>query len=215
MECTLDHNGNREPMECVSLPAGTEYLVLEDPSPEREYTERDDEVLLSRCCSHLTCQNFVSRRLCRRLYRLVFVTGEPLPEDGSFLNCTLRSFFPGQEMKHCIVLNYRQRTKGGFCVCQVVFEIPDGVEFNSEDQMRLQTICTPKDEDEPILFSHSCCQEKRGLLDSVVNGFVRAGWTEQDGVGGRPMGERGQPPGALAALLGLSIVSVVGTTCGS
>ena len=160
------------------------------------------------CCTHVECRDSLQSRTCRRLYRLIFVTTEPLREPGLFVHCCHRSYFTDKDMESPTVAKYTARTKWGFCVCQVVFKIPSGVNFLSlEDERRLPILCTPEGQAEARLLRYSCCQEKSRLID----GYIIPNFLNPAGFG--PDCRASRSPEEQAAELSTSIFSAMIPTC--
>lgn len=152
---------------------------------------------------------------CRRLYRLVFVTTGLLPRH--MLGVHLQRFFSDRDTKNCVPLYNSGRTKGGFYLCQVLFKTPDGVNpLTRDERSRLESFCTPEGQLKPLLFPHSCCQEKTRLVDDYIESI----WSDQqhqDGVGtGRetdPEDGVSPSPAQLLEELAESIGKMLGGIC--
>lgn len=160
------------------------------------------------CCNHPDCKVNLRAPLCREYCRVVFMTTEPLREEGLFVEDRFRRMYPEKFATHgCTVLNNAVRTKWGFYICQVMMGIPNGVEFRPEGLLRLETLCTSEGQVKPILFRHSCCGEKTRLVDECIN----MNWSDREGAG--PEQDGASSADVLLGELAERISDLIGTTC--
>ena len=145
---------------------------------------------------------------------LSFSTTEPLEDPDLFVHRCLQQAFPNKDVEDCLVVDYVPRRKSRSYLCRVICTIPSGVEFRPQDQLRLQTLCTPEGQVKPVLFRLSCCQDKRRLVDESISW----NWSAQDGCddyGRRPEEKVGyRLVQDKLEKLTESIGNVIGATCG-
>lgn len=137
---------------------------------------------------------------------LVFVTTEPLQDAGFLVRDRVGRFYPSKVIGPYFCKKYPQRTKEGFYICQVGFEIPDGVEFVRGDWWYLEIRYAPGSELKSLFFDETRCKDKTLLVERSVVNLV-----DQDRVRTRSELEvsrsRESPLGELAE----SVLGVLGT----
>lgn len=161
------------------------------------------------CCKHTECQVSAASRVCRREYRLLFVSTVPFRYLDLAVEGHLRRFFPGKGIELCSVVAYVYQATSGWCVRGVELKIPEGVEFGPEKWESLEAACAFEGQAKPILFPVSCCKEKKKAADRCI----LANLVDKKGLGAE--GQATSSVDAWLQQLAGRILSSMGSTCDS
>jgi len=162
-----------------------------------------------RCCQHPQGEEYRSPLDCRRWYSLLFVTSEPFCSARCFLLDRVGSLCLREDIERCTVLPYPNRTKSGFYAYTGFLKFSDKVRLVAEDWLQLEKVCTPEGGATPIIFPHSCCEEKTRLIDECL----KSNLLDQDGSGSRREYKMNRSPEDEVKELAESIVNIIGGSC--